>query len=244
MKHVRFQTCPNCWSHSTALITESRVCIKLGGGFGGRDAWLSQSYIAACRVDSGYYCRSGGGTLGFSTVSQWGVPTGASDNRGNADPAARTCFPQVPPKLSSVACPATCATEVEYPRDLRHDTFYMRYEGSRTLLPGDDLTQMLAKRSLLEEGPIMIGFHAFQDLLAYSSGIYTPLNSPDNRPMGGHAVTAMGFGPGYYLCTNSWGANWGMQGTFMIATPSIDIGYYLPGTMEYGKYKTFPVPVP
>ena len=29
--HVRYQTCNNCWSHATALITESRLCIQSRG---------------------------------------------------------------------------------------------------------------------------------------------------------------------------------------------------------------------
>jgi len=244
MRHVRFQTCPNCWSHSTALITESRVCIKSGGRFVGRDAWLSQSYIAACRLDGRDYCNAAGGTLGYRTVTQWGVPTGASDGQGNADKQASTCYPQIPAHLSGIQCPASCEEGTKYPRDIQRDTFFLTYQGPRALHPGSDLTQVLAKRALMEGGPIMVGFTAHADLQAYTGGIYRPAQTTENYSLGGHAVTAMGFGPGYYLCTNSWGDWWGDKGTFMIATDFINIGYYIPGQLDYGKFGRFPLPVP
>jgi len=243
MRHVRFQTCPNCWSHSTALITESRICIKLGGKFKGRDAWLSQSYVAACRTDGRSYCQGGAGTLGFKTVTQWGLPTGASDSKGNADPEAKTCYPQIPSGLAKVNCPASCGRS-EYPRDLQHDTFFASYSNPRAFHPQSDIVHLLVKRELMEEGPVMMGFRAYQDLQAYRSGIYRPAKTKKNRSLGGHAVTVMGFGPGYWLCTNSWGDKWGMEGTFNIAVEAVDIGFYLPGKLEYGKYGRFPLPVP
>jgi len=244
MGHVRFQDCNNCWSHSTALITESRVCIILKGGFKGRDAWLSQSYVAACRPDGRNYCAGGAGTLGFKTVSMWGMPTGASDKRGNADPEAKTCYPQIPARLNGISCPASCSQDEDYPRDLSHDTFFAMYDNPRAFHPSSSAVHYLVKTEIMQEGPVMMGFTAYMDLQAYQSGIYRPAKTPENLSLGGHAVTVMGFGPGYYLCTNSWGDNWGENGTFKIAVEAVNIGFYLPGKLSIGKYGRFPMPVP
>lgn len=243
-QHVRFQTCPNCWSHATALVAETQVCIKTGGRFRGRDAWLSQSYAAACRIDGRNYCDSGPGTLGFKTVTMWGVPTGASNDEGNASPSARTCYPQIPAGLSGITCPVACRDKRGYPRTLQSDTFWVRYSSPRSLSPFVSDTQLLVKRALMEDGPVIIGFRAYQDLLAYVSGIYRPAQTTWNRSIGGHAVTGMGFGPGYWLCTNSWGDTWGQKGQFKLATKVVNIGFYLSGPLTYGKYGHFPVPVP
>jgi cathepsin B len=56
------------------------------------------------------------------------------------------------------------------------------------------------------------------DLLAYSSGVYSP--SASALPVGGHAVVLVGWGVDrgvpYWLCQNSWGAGWGDRGFFRI----------------------------
>lgn len=226
--HVRFQTCNNCWSHSTALVTESRLCIQFRGQFNGRNAWLSQSYIAACRTDGQNYCMGGGGLLGFQTVSRWGVPTGGPDFRGNMQAGVQTCYPQVLPNQNEIHCPGSCSPYVRYPRKLTEDLFHVRYQ-PRALSPNSDQTLYLVRQAMMEEGPVLLGLRIYQDFYAYRSGIYRPAKASWNRYMGGHAVTGMGFGPGYMLCINSWSEAWGMRGAFKLAEDSVDFGYFLPG---------------
>lgn len=228
--HVRFQTCNNCWSHSTALVSESRLCIASDGRFKGRGAWLSQSFIATCRPDGQDYCAGASGMLGFTTVNVWGVPTGGPDFRGNAQKDITTCYPQIEPYQGSPGCPNSCSPYSNYPRKLQQDLFQLRYQ-PRALHPRAPQTLFLVKKSLMEEGPILIGLNAYQDLYAYQSGIYRPSNLPSNKKVGGHAVTGMGFGPGYILCVNSWGASWGLEGAFQVAPEAIDFGYFLPGKL-------------
>jgi len=226
--HVRFQTCNNCWSHSTALITESRLCIKSRGEFNGKNAWLSQSYIAQCRTDGQDYCDGGSGLLGFKTVNRWGVPTGGPDARGNMEDDVQTCYPQTLPNEDGVQCPGACSPYVKYPRPLNEDLFYVKYQ-PRALHPSGSQTIFLAKQSLLQDGPILLGMRIYQDFYSYKSGIYKPALTSWNRYMGGHAVTGMGFGPDHFLCINSWSKAWGIEGAFKVAPSAVDFGYFLPG---------------
>uniref|UniRef100_A0A7S2INM8 Peptidase C1A papain C-terminal domain-containing protein n=1 Tax=Alexandrium andersonii TaxID=327968 RepID=A0A7S2INM8_9DINO len=239
LHHVRYQDCQNCWSHASALVTESRVCIASKGRLNGRDAWLSQSFIAMCRPDGRDYCQGGSGSLGFNTINRYGVPTGAPNDRGNAQSGIRTCVPQVKPGLGGLRCPGTC-TQYHYPRSLESDLFYPRFS-PRSLSPRGSQTLYLAKQSILQEGPMLFGMTVFADFWSYHSGIYRPSHSHNNRNMGGHAVTGMGFGPGYFLCINSWGEHWGMGGSFKVVPEALNLVVVLPGFVHDDSY---PTPVP
>lgn len=240
--HVRYQTCNNCWSHSTALITESRLCIQTHGKFNGPQAWLSQSFIAACRTDGHDYCLGGSGLLGFRTVSRWGVPTGGPDYRGNMQAGVQTCYPQVQPHDTQVRCPGACSPYTRYPRPLSQDLFYVQYE-PRPLHPVGSQVPYMVQKALMTEGPILLGMRIYQDFYAYQSGIYKPVRKSWNLYMGGHAVTGMGFGPGYILAINSWSESWGIRGAFHVAPDAIDFGYFLPGR-PLGAMGGSPYPMP
>jgi len=238
-RHVRFQDCQNCWSHASALIAESRVCIASQGRLRGSDAWLSQSYIAMCRGDAKDYCEGASGAQGFFTINRWGLPTGGPSASGSAPPGIRTCVPQLAPNLQGVRCPAAC-TEHGYPRSLEEDLFFPRFS-PRSLSPRGSQTLYLAKLSMLQEGPVLFGISVYADFWSYHSGIYRPVQSASNRNMGGHAVTGMGFGPGYFLCINSWGPTFGDHGAFMLAPEAINLVVVLPGRVSDDR---FPTPVP
>merc|ERR1719158_639900 len=96
----------------------------------------------------------------------------------------------------------------------------------------------------MEEGPVVVGMRVYRDLYAYHSGIYRPSMSIMNQLVGGHAVTGMGFGPGYMLCVNSWGPRWGQHGAFKVVPEAIDFGYFLPGHVVFNEREGFPLPLP
>ncbi len=78
------------------------------------------------------------------------------------------------------------------------------------------------RRELLHRGPFQAFMNLYSDFFAYKSGIYVV--SPNATFVGGHSVRVVGWGVGtaaegslpYWLCANSWNADWGDGGYFRI----------------------------
>ncbi len=60
-------------------------------------------------------------------------------------------------------------------------------------------------------------FTVYEDFFSYSSGVYHHVYG---GIAGGHAIKVLGWGHedglDYWLCANSWGTSWGLQGLFKI----------------------------
>ncbi|XP_001630185.2 cathepsin B-like cysteine proteinase 4 isoform X1 [Nematostella vectensis] len=78
---------------------------------------------------------------------------------------------------------------------------------------------------IMNNGPVEADFTIFQDFYAYRSGIYVHATG---KQLGGHAIKILGWGTednvDYWLCANSWGANWGIQGYFKIRRGTDECG--------------------
>jgi C1A family cysteine protease len=64
--------------------------------------------------------------------------------------------------------------------------------------------------------PFVFGFsvyESFESQEVATTGI-VPMPGRDDAPIGGHAVMCAGYKPGWFLCRNSWGVDWGMSGYF------------------------------
>jgi len=61
-------------------------------------------------------------------------------------------------------------------------------------------------------------FDVYEDFMNYESGVYVHTSGALE---GGHAVKILGWGVenglNYWLCANSWGESWGIDGFFKIA---------------------------
>jgi len=66
------------------------------------------------------------------------------------------------------------------------------------------------------QGPLATCFTVYNDFFAYKSGIYRHVSG---GVAGGHCVCVIGYDDrgGFWICKNSWGANWGESGFFCIA---------------------------
>jgi cathepsin B len=80
------------------------------------------------------------------------------------------------------------------------------------------------QKEIYENGPMETGFMVYQDFMSYRGGIY---KHTSGGFMGGHAVEIIGWGQeageNYWICKNSWGANWGENGFFRIAFGQVGI---------------------
>jgi C1A family cysteine protease len=77
----------------------------------------------------------------------------------------------------------------------------------------------IIKNTIIEHGPVATNMRLFTDLDSYKSGIYSYNGKAEE--MGGHWILIVGWhddsnlpSGGYWICRNSWGANWGEQGYF------------------------------
>lgn len=74
------------------------------------------------------------------------------------------------------------------------------------------------KNNIMNGGPIEVMMTTYQDLYCYTSGVYS--HTWGNQ-LTNHSVKMIGWGvsdnQNYWICANSWGTGWGMQGYFNIA---------------------------
>lgn len=81
-----------------------------------------------------------------------------------------------------------------------------------------DLNEM---KSCLAAGyPFVLGFtvyESFESDTVAQTGI-VPMPQPTEKVLGGHAVVAVGYDEATktFICRNSWGTSWGLQGYFMM----------------------------
>jgi cathepsin B len=69
-------------------------------------------------------------------------------------------------------------------------------------------------------------FTVYSDFMSYKSGVYHHVAGSSVE--GGHAIKVLGWGHeegmDYWLCANSWGTSWGIDGFFKIKFGEGDIG--------------------
>ena len=82
----------------------------------------------------------------------------------------------------------------------------------------------IAQEELMTYGPISTIITVFTDFIHYKSGVYKHLGGSE---IGSHAIEVIGWGveqgEKYWLCKNSWGSKWGIQGFMKIAYGEVGI---------------------
>jgi len=85
-----------------------------------------------------------------------------------------------------------------------------------------------AKREIYYNGPIQAVFNVYSDFTNYKSGIYYHRIGEN---LGIHTVEVLGWGVedgmNYWLCKNSWGSDWGMDGFFKIKMGEVGMEKYM-----------------
>lgn len=82
------------------------------------------------------------------------------------------------------------------------------------------------KSALQTYGPLSVGMHVYDDFYSYSSGCYEHPGTDYTN----HVILLVGWddtqcsGEGAWICKNSWGQTWGMNGYFYIKYGSCRIG--------------------
>ena len=155
---------------------------------------LSPQYLVDCDdYDDG--CSGGYLDNAWYFLTEYGVPND-------------TCVPYV---ADEQYCGDTCANG---------KSLYLYY--AKDVYEFTDPASIQAE--VLSNGPIEVAFDVYTDFFYYSSGIYTYTWGSYE---GGHAVKLIGWGlsgnTNYWICANSWGTSFGVNGYFYIAFGQVGI---------------------
>lgn len=183
------QQCGSCWAFAATEAFSDRFCIASGGAV---NVVLSPQDMVSCDPwDMG--CNGGILSWAWSYLSNTGVVTDE-------------CTPYVSGDGSVPSCPKTCA-------DGSARNKYKCAKSSTVNAKGVSAIQS----EIYANGPVETGFDVYEDFFSYKSGIY---HYTAGSKAGGHAVKIIGWGQengvNYWICANSWGTSWGMDGFFNI----------------------------
>jgi cathepsin B len=156
----------------------------------GIDVILSPQDMVSCdRSDSG--CNGGYMSAAWSYLKS----TGAVSDK---------CMPYKSSSGTAPSCTTKCAD----------GSAWKKYKCSDVLHP---TSVSDIKAEISTNGPVEGAFTVYEDFFSYKSGVYHHVSG---GVAGGHAIKVLGYGTdngvNYWLCANSWGANWGEKGYFRI----------------------------
>lgn len=183
------KNCGSCVAFGTVATVESRLRVQRNDANLAAD--LSEAHLFFCHGrDDGASCSTG----------WW--PQKAFDAFKSKGVADEACYPY-DNGLAKQDCSGLCSNWAERVVKIAGYT---------------DLTGQPAKIKewVSTRGPVSSCFIVYQDFFSYKSGIYKHVTGGQ---AGGHCVTIVGYNdnPGYWICKNSWGTDWGEQGFFRIA---------------------------
>jgi len=215
--------CGSCYAFSIANSLTHALCKASGGA--SQKMLSTMDLLNCCTSIQGNphdSCAGGWMNPGMTYFAQTGVCTGTNVNNQygkglgcypygmGGDSLAHFDFsqPMVP------TCPVNCHNS--YPiSTVNADKSGADATIQPVFLNGHD--EESVKQHIYEHGGVTAGFTVYKDFFCYSHGVYT-VNS--NERAGAHAIVIIGWGVEngmkYWLCQNSWSANWGMGGLFKI----------------------------
>jgi len=226
--------CGSCWAFGALASVDARMCIASNGAFNEPEDILSRLHVVSCapeRYNPGSEgCRGGwphwameqvgsyGGVVSKSCVPYYIVGEG-SEHFQQQDEA--------PP------CVGHC--QAGYSLGMQEDLFSVagaeNYDWL-TAVHGDPAKIQRTKEAIYTEGPVSFAFKANHPFMGYSGGVFSACTG---REHANHAVYTYGWGTEngeeFFESSNSWGANWGVNGHFKIH-PLCITDVIIPGTMR------------
>ena len=179
--------CGSCWSFAGSTALAYRFCQASKGKV---NVVLSPQDSISC--DKGNNGCNGGGRLNtWNYYAKTGI-------------VKESCFPYSSRGGTVEKCVTKC----------KNGAAWKKYKAKNVkAIAGENAI----KTELINNGPVHTGFTVYQDFMNYKSGIYKHVSGSS---LGGHAVVIIGYGVSngtkYWICQNSWGANWGENGFFRI----------------------------
>jgi hypothetical protein len=190
MTPVTDQMCGDCWAHATLGSMEVRLRWQRGGTYGYElPINLSERYAVTCSP--------------HGSCSPWNIPA-LLDFITDEGVPDEDCLLYDP----LLDCSDRCSNwNVRVYKVVSDGT----YNGPGAAYRED------VKTSCENWGPIAVWMMVYRDFWDYSGGIYVRTSNIED---GGHFVDIVGWGSSggvdYWICKNSWGTGWGVNGYFYI----------------------------
>ncbi|KAI1710988.1 papain family cysteine protease domain-containing protein [Ditylenchus destructor] len=240
--------CGSCWAMSATSVMSDRICIATNGT---RQPHVSAQDLIECCPHCGG-CRGTVWAL-FSFVhwKEHGVVTGSDygsyegckpyekvPNCGS--PCSIETYSAKQPVLD--VCWSVCHPlyDKTYQEDLNKakKVYWVKPNllnnviYSKTMNQIDDLLKkskvdydVIIKRELMINGPMVACFVVHDEFQHYKSGIYESNTSPNTKELYGHCAKLIGWGEEngaeYWSYMNTWGRSWGENGFFRVAIKEI-----------------------
>lgn len=216
LREIRDQgSCGSCWAFGASGVMSDRICIHSNQTLQTR---ISAVHLISCCKYCGRGCRGGWPPYAYKFWVKKGIPSGGVYGDKT------TCKPYVFPSCDRVPGPGErcdpeyrptpqCTNECisEYDKSLKEDLNFGKeyYYISRK--------EKKIMTEIYENGSVEVLYRIYADFPLYKSGVYQHITG---KRVGLHAVRILGWGVEngvkYWLCMNSWNANWGDNGYFKI----------------------------
>jgi C1A family cysteine protease len=206
--------CGSSWAFSTVTLAEDRLAILSQGKL---KMQLSVQQLLSCNQDQQRGCDGGYLDRAWWYIRRLGV-------------VSEACYPY---ESGRSQVPGSCQINRDAmkgnPNDIR-----CPQAGERTKVYRITPSYRLASKEediqaeILTNGPVQATFRVYEDFYMYKSGVYQTMRevnaSPNDERNGYHSVRILGWGVDrstgmdvkYWLAANSWGTQWGEEGTFKI----------------------------
>eukprot|EP00053_Salpingoeca_punica_P018554 m.182382 g.182382 ORF g.182382 m.182382 type:complete len:416 (-) comp17459_c2_seq3:537-1784(-) len=192
------QYCGSCWAHGTTSALSDRIKIARKRAF--PDIQLSPQYLVNCvTANSSNGCHGGDPTAAYSYILDNGIVDLSCTNyqavneQCVAENICKTCSHD-----------GTCAAVPNPPKI--HITEHGQVRGEANIMA-----------EIYARGPIAGVIAVTEEFEAYKSGIFVDHTGVKDLD---HSIEIVGWGVSdgtkYWICRNSWGTYWGMNGWFYL----------------------------
>ncbi|XP_025415918.1 cathepsin B-like cysteine proteinase 4 [Sipha flava] len=207
--------CGSCWALSTASAFGDRLCIASNRTI---NKVLSGEYInSCCNGKCGDGCDGGYPEKAWKFIQKNGLCTGGEygSNEGcqpySIAPCPGTKYCSKKDNEATPQCYKDQCTNNNYELSLQSDLYYT------TKVYSVKPKMEVIMNEIIKNGPVVAAMKIYEDFLYYKSGIY---EYTTGSLQGDHAIKLLGWGEDdgvhYWLCANTWGTTWGMNGFFKI----------------------------
>lgn len=232
ISEIRDQSqCGSCWAFATVEVGTDRICIATNGT---HKPHLSATDLMSCCMECGNGCEGGNPDIATDYLRTDGVVTGGNYN----DYTWCQSYPFVicdhhiingshPPcdqfEFTTPKCQRKCDANTNYTTDYKND----KYKFADAYSLSDEIPEI--QKEIMTYGSVVATLSVYEDFLTYKSGMYQHITG---KFLGYHAVKVIGWGENYWICSNSWNNDFGMNGFFNIKFGQCGIEYNM-STVKY-----------